>query len=172
MFLVALAAIIAVCGIGYSYRSATRVPTRSATLTRGTRHRSLSFLQGTTVDVVVETGRAEDLPQVWRSVFVDDGSSFCWAPARDLVRCQRAPSCTVSTFNGDRHVQTRWIYVTIDGLRTRARCIEGDDGDGRAIGLNVIIRYRHVIDYRQRPPRTWTRLPGLRSSRMPRIQHA
>jgi len=49
--------------------------------------------------------------------------------------------------------QTYIKFITIDGLRTRCYCT----ADERTIGLDVIHRYVHHIDYRNDDhPRTWT----------------
>lgn len=63
------------------------------------------------------------------------------------------------TFEGVlRNVPTYKKYITIDGLQTRCACTVGY----RAIGLDVIHRYIHRIDYRNAAhPRRWTARPDL-----------
>jgi hypothetical protein len=57
-----------------------------------------------------------------------------------------------------RNVPTYVKFVVIDGLQT---CCECTVDTQRVIGLDVIHRYLHTIDYRKANPRVWTRRPDL-----------
>lgn len=49
-------------------------------------------------------------------------------------------------------------YIIIDGMRTRCECLLDTT---RVIGLDVIHRYTHTIDYRKRYPRVWSKRDDL-----------
>jgi len=92
---------------------------------------------------------------------VDDGATHSSIKQSDVGKTTRLyrPIPSVHTFGGRvlRNVPTFIKFITIDGLRTRCYCTV----DERVIGLDVIHRYIHKIDYRKANPRKWRRRPDL-----------
>jgi hypothetical protein len=93
--------------------------------------------------------------------FVDDGATRSSIKQSDVTKQTRQgrPIPTIHGYGGVKHsnVPTYLKFITIDNLQTRCECTV----DERAIGLDVIHRYVHVIDYRNAQPRTWTARPDL-----------
>jgi hypothetical protein len=89
-----------------------------------------------------------------QDVFVDDGATSTSILPSDATRVTRlGPIIQVYGYKNTKYTeQTYYKFITIDGLRTKCCCTV----DERVIGLDVIHRYVHHIDYRNANPRSWT----------------
>eukprot|EP00474_Spongospora_subterranea_P006815 CRZ07273.1 hypothetical protein [Spongospora subterranea] len=99
----------------------------------------------------------------FNTFFVDDGASYCTILHSDISAHSNSPEfLNFETSNGFVWRMTVGKFIEIDNLWTDARCAVADQGSHmRFIGLNVISRYVHHIDYRMPNPRLWRRRSDL-----------
>jgi len=102
---------------------------------------------------------ANDHPVYFQRTYVDDGACKTTILQNDTKDAILGPfENFAGVFGHVTRARTYYKYVTIDGLRTLCNC---PVDNMRLIGLDVIHRYTHTIDYRNPLPRVWTARPDL-----------
>jgi hypothetical protein len=100
-------------------------------------------------------------PVKFANVFVDNGATHSSIKKSDVGKTTlRGPIQTIYGYKNAKYTEQTYVkFITIDKLRTKCFCTV----DERVIGLDVIHRYTHTIDYRNKHPRIWKKRSDMKN---------